>query len=296
MTEKPDARGRAGIYVILVVQSLTAGGTHLIAKVVVEVVDPFTLTLARGLVALVGMSAVLIARGKWFHLRREDWPLILGLSFLVIPVNQFLFLYGMRFTTASNAALLYATTPILVLLFARWFLGERLSRKKVYGVALGFAGVVLVIFERGIDASMQFLFGNLIMCVAVAAWALYTVYGKRLIARYGPIEASSITLFVGTLLYVPIGIVPALSFPLASLTTSNWLEIGYLGFVTSVVAYLLWYFALARIEAAKVALFTNLQPILATVLAVLLLGQGITLPFVLGGVLALGGVVLAQFG
>lgn len=296
MTQKVDARGRAGIYLILVVQSLTAGGTHLIAKVAVEVVDAYTLTLVRCLIALVGMSAVLIVRGKWFQIRRGDWRLVFGLAFLVIPVNQFLFLYGMRFTTPSNAALLYATTPILVLLFAHRFLGERLTRNKIYGVVLGFIGVTVVIFERGVDASMQFVYGNLIMCVAVTAWALYTVYGKRLIAKYGPIEASAATLFVGTLLYLPIGIVPALTFPFESLTTANWLEICYLGFVTSVVAYLLWYFALARVEAAKVALFTNLQPILTTILAVLLLGQGITLPFIVGGSLALGGVVLAQFG
>ena len=296
MTEKIDARGRAGIYLILVVQSLTAGGTHLIAKVVVEVVDASTLTLVRSLLALIGMSVVLIVRGKWFQIRREDWRLVIGLSFLVIPVNPYLFLYGMRFTTPSNAALLYSTTPILVLLFARWFLSERLTRNKVYGVVLGFIGVTLVIFERGVDASLEFVYGNMIMCVAVSAWALYTVYGKRLIAKYGPIEASAVTLFVGTLLFLPVGVVPALTFPFETLTTPNWLEICYLGFITSVVAYLLWYFALARIEAARVALFTNLQPILTTVLAVVLLGHGVTLLFVVGGSLAIGGVVLAQFG
>jgi drug/metabolite transporter (DMT)-like permease len=296
MKENIDPRGRAGVYLILVIQSLTAAGTHLIAKVVVQAVDPFSLTLLRSLIALVGMAVVLLVRGRWFHIRREDWGLVLGLSFLVIPVNQFLFLYGMRFTTPANAALLYSTTPILVLLFSHWFLAERLTRRKIYGVLLGFLGVTVVIFERGVDESVQYVYGNLIMCVAVVAWGLYTVYGKRLIARYGPIEASAATLFVGTLLFLPIGILPALSFPFETLTTANWAQIAYLGLVTSVLAYLLWYSALARIEAGKVALFTNLQPILTTVLAVVLLGQGVTIFFVVGGLLALSGVILAQFG
>jgi drug/metabolite transporter (DMT)-like permease len=296
MTENFDRRGSAGVYLILVIQSLTASGTHLIAKVIVQAVDPFSLTLVRSLIALVGMTIVLLVRGRWFHLRREDWGLVLGLSFLAIPVNQFLFLYGMRFTTPSNAALLYATTPILVLLFSHWFLAEPLTRRKIHGVMLGFLGVTVVIFERGVDASMQFVYGNLIIFVAVNAWGLYTVYGKKLIARYGPIEASAATLFVGTLLFLPFGVLPALSFPFETLTPANWVQIAYLGLVTSVVAYLLWYFALARIEAAKVALFTNLQPILTTVLAVILLGQGITVLFVVGGLLAIGGVILAQFG
>jgi RarD protein len=296
MTEKSSGREDAGIYLLLVVQSLTAAGTHLIAKVVVQAVDAFTLTLLRSLISLAGMTAVLLVRGRWFHIRREDWRLVLGLSFLVIPLNQFLFLYGMRFTTPSNAALLYATTPLFVLLFSRWFLGERLTRRKISGVVLGFLGVIVVIFERGIDTSRQFVYGNLIMCVAVVAWALYTAYGKRLIARYGPVDASAATLFVGTLLFLPIGLVPAVSFPFETLAMVHWLQILYLGLVTSVVAYLLWYFALARTDATKVALFTYLQPVLTTLLAVLLLGQGITAAFVFGGLLALGGVVLAQFG
>jgi len=66
--------------------------------------------------------------------------------------------------------------------------------------------------------------------------------------------------------------------------------------ITSVVAYLLWYYALSRAEAGKVAVFTNLQPLLTTVLAVLLLNQDVTVAFLVGGTVAIGGVVLAQFG
>jgi drug/metabolite transporter (DMT)-like permease len=296
MRESIDRRGDAVVYLVLITHALTASGTHLIAKVVVHTVDPFTLTLVRSLIAVGGMSVVLLARRKWFRLRREDWRLALVLSFLAVPVNQFLFLFGMRFTTPANAALLYSTTPILVLLLSRWSLAEPLTRRKITGVTLGFLGVTVVIFERGVDASMQYVYGNLIIFLAVIAWALYTVYGKRLIARYGPIEASAVTLFGGTLLFLPLGFIPALAFPYETLHASDWAQIFYLGLITSVVAYLLWYFALARIEAAKVALFSNLQPILTTVLALLLLGQGITGLFVAGGLLAIGGVILAQFG
>jgi drug/metabolite transporter (DMT)-like permease len=74
------------------------------------------------------------------------------------------------------------------------------------------------------------------------------------------------------------------------------MQILYLALVTSVLSYLLWYYALGRVEAGKVALFTNLQPILTTALAVLLLGQDVTVPFLLGGAIAITGVVIAQFG
>ena len=97
-------------------------------------------------------------------------------------------------------------------------------------------------------------------------------------------------------MFFPIGIWSSIDFPYSSLTASDWGQILYLAIITSVVSYFLWYFALGRIEAGKAALFSNFQPILTTVLMVMLLGQGITPAFVVGGVIALGGVVLAQFG
>jgi RarD protein len=291
-----DRSPDSSVYLVLLVQSFFASGTHLVAKVAARDVEPFTLTLVRSLIAASAISLLLLIRGRFPRIRREDWPLVLFLAFLAIPLNQFLFLFGIASTTPSNAALLYATTPILVVLFSRWLLGERLTRKKTIGVGLGFLGVAIVILERGVDASSEYVHGNLIIYVAVIAWGLYTVLGKRLITQYGPIDASAITLLTGTLMFLPIGILPALRFDYGSMSGWTWAQILYLGLITSVVAYLLWYYALARVEAGKVALFANLQPILTTVMAVALLGQEITLQFVFGGILAILGVVIAQFG
>lgn len=304
--KKPGAAGRVrrsidhrpvtAVYVVLLVQSLMASGTHIVAKVIVREVDAFTLTLIRSVIAAAAMGLILLVRGGPIRLLQEERKMVLFLSFIAIPVNQFLFLFGMRFTTASNAALLYSTTPILVLVFSRFFLGERLTRAKVLGVILGFVGVMTVIFERGVSASMEYLLGNVLIGFAVMAWGLYTVLGRRLIVRYGAVEASSLTLIIGTLMFIPIGIVPTLHFPFETLTVSSWMAILYLAIITSVLSYFLWYFALGRAEAGKVALFANLQPIMTTILAVVLLGQEVTVAFVVGGVIALAGVVIAQYG
>ena len=291
-----DRSGAPSVYAILMIQSLMASGTHIVAKVIVQSMDAMALTLVRSVVAAVAMGLLLLVRGKWPKIRREDYRLVFFLSLLAIPINQFFFLYGMKYTIPSNAALLYATTPIVVLLFSWWFIGEHLTKRKIAGVIIGFCGVTIVIFERGVSASMEFVFGNLVVFVAVLAWGLYTVYGKRLIAKYGAIEASSLTLILGTILFIPIGLLRAVQFPYELLSVANWLQILYLGVITSVFSYLLWYYALGRIEAGKVALFANFQPLLTTILAVLLLGQSITGAFLIGGTIAIGGVVIAQFG
>lgn len=296
MRRSVDRRGPAAIYLLLLLQQTLSSGTHIVAKIITARMDPFSLTLVRSVISAVIMAGVLVMRGGFPTIAREDRRLVLWLSFLAIPINQFFFLFGMRYTIPSNAALLYATTPILVLLLSRVFLGEHLSRIKIVGVVTGFAGVMIVIFERGVSASMQFLLGNLLIGIAVVAWALYSVFGKMLIARYGAVGASSVTLIIGTIMFLPVGLWSTVTFPFASLTAGNWNEILYLAVITSVVSYFLWYFALGRIEAGKAALFSNLQPILTTIMMVLLLGQGITVAFVVGGTIALVGVAVAQFG
>jgi len=291
-----ESTHEGGVYVVLLFQSLIASGTHIIAKVAVEDIDALTLTFVRSAISSVALFLILLLRRSALMIRREDYSLIFWLSFLAIPLNQFLFLYGMRYTIPSNAALLYATTPVVVLVLSRLFLGEGLTRQRIIGVILGFIGVTIVIFERGISASVSYLFGNIVIFIAVLAWALYTVYGRKLIARYGAVESSCLTLILGTVLFLPFGIYSSVRFPYATLTVSNWLEIGYLSIITSVFSYLLWYYALSRIDASRVALFSNLQPLLTTALAVLILGQNVTAAFVIGGTIAIAGVVLAQFG
>jgi drug/metabolite transporter (DMT)-like permease len=282
------------VYGVLLLQALIASGTHVVANVIVRDMDPVPLTLTRSVIATAGMTVLLLVRGRWPAIRREDYGLVIWLSILAIPLNQFLYLYGMKFTIPANAALLYSTTPIIVLLFARWMLGERLTGKKIAGVTIGIAGVTIVILERGVSASGTYLFGNVVVFIAVLAWALYAVGGKQLIARYGAIEASALTMIGGTIVFLPFGLVSAVNFPFSRLTTADWCEIAYLGIATSVFSYLLWYYALGRIEAGKAAVFSNLQPVLTTVLALVILGQGVTLPFVVGGTLALCGVVIVQ--
>ncbi|HEX9005643.1 MAG TPA: EamA family transporter, partial [Bacteroidota bacterium] len=285
-----DRQGTPGVYTLLLIQQFLSSGTYIVAKAVTGSMDALTLTLVRSLLSAPLMALMLLLRGRPVRIHREDLGLVLFLSLLAIPFNQFFFLYGMHFTIPSNAALLYATTPILVLLLSRIFLKEPLTRAKLLGVGLGFIGVLIVIFERGLDASMQYVAGNLLVGVAVIAWGFYSVFGKRLIARYGAVHASAVTLILGTVFFLPVGAVPMLSFPFASLSAGEWGEIFYLAIVTSVVSYFLWNFALSRIEAGKAALFANLQPVITTLLAVTLLGQEVTPAFVVGGSIALTGV------
>ena len=284
------------VYSVLLFQQLIASGTHIIAKVVVKDIDPVTLTTLRSVIAAVGLIAIAAIRRTKFNFQKEHYKSILFLSFLAIPVNQFLFLLAIKYTTPTNASLLYGTTPAVVLLISLVTGKERVNWVKGLGVVVAFCGIFIIVFERGIDFSSEYAIGNLLLFVAVIAWALYTIQGRILILRYGAFKTSSITMILGTIMFIPIGIVNVADFNFSGLTIGHWGGLFYLAMVTSIFAYFLWYYALGRIAATKVAIFSNLQPIFTTILAFVILGQAISTFFIIGGSIALAGVVLAQFG
>jgi Predicted permease, DMT superfamily len=208
--------------------------------------------------------------------------------------NQLLYMYGIHFTTAANGALLYGATPVIVLVFSRILLGEKITAPKSAGIFMAFFGVSIVIFERGISLSSSHTFGNIIVLIAVIAWGLFTIFGKSMVIKYGTLQTTSIAAFLGGAMLFPFGVFSASRFEFSILNSMDWLGILYLGIGTSVISYLLWYYALRRIEASKLAVFSNGQPIVAALLSVIFLNYTLTSAFLIGGTITVAGVVLTQ--
>ncbi len=284
------------VYLALFIQILVSGGTHIVAKAVVADVDPAIILFLRTIISVSAMTMILYLRGKRLQIARADWGLLLLVGFLGVPINQYLYLYGMKFTTAANGALLYAATPSFVLLLSYFFLGEKITRKKTLGIALAFIGISIVVFEKGVSFSSEYTFGNMMILVAVVAWAFFTILGKKLIVKYGALSTTTGMMVCGTGLFFPFGLYFSVGFPFSELNAGDWIGIIYLSLGTSVLGYLLWYYALSRIETSKVAVFSNGQPIVATILSIAFLDYVITGDFVVGSVLTIVGVILTQLG
>ncbi|MDI6803950.1 MAG: DMT family transporter [Bacteroidota bacterium] len=284
------------VYIILIIQQLIGSGTHIVSKVMVGDVDPVTLTLLRSLIAAVDFLIISFFRKTIFKFDKSDYPMIFFLSFVAIYLNQFVFLSSLKFTTPANASLLYATTPTMVLILSYFFLGEKLTLTKSLGIGIALIGILLVVFERGINLSSEYTLGNLMLIGAVISWSVYTVFGKKLILKYGAFKTSSATMILGSVIFLPLGMFGVVNFDFSHLSTVDVGGILYLGLGTSLLGYGLWYYALGKIDTSKVAIFTNLQPVITTILSVVLLGTTITPIFVIGGVIAICGVILTQFG
>lgn len=285
---------KLNVYFLLIFQQLISGGTHIVAKAVVEDIDAATLTFLRTIVAAGGLYAIVRVRSGPLKIDRADWGQLALLGFLGVALNQFLYLYGLKSSTAANGALLYAATPVFVLLSSRLLFKERMTPKKTLGILLAFVGITIVIFERGVDFSSGYALGNLLILIAVIAWTLFTILGKRMILKYGALRTTSAMMLFGALLFLPIGIVSSAQFPFAHLTVLDWAGVLYLAVGTSILGYLLWYHALSRIEASKVAVFANAQPVFATILSLIFLNYTITPAFVTGSIITILAIYITQ--
>lgn len=281
----------ASVVLVLLLHVLLSAGTFIVAKVAVGQFDPMALAQLRFLIAGAALWALLAAR------RQLAPPGSLGalalLGFIGVTLNQGLFLAGLRHSISSHGALLYASTPIVVLTIALLRGQERASLKRALGVALAFGGVVYLLLGRGLTFDPRWVAGDALIFLAVIAWALYTTRGKELIARHGALPVTAWASWFGLLFFLPIGLPALRAQDWSRVTAAGWGALAYIGLLTSVVSYLLWGWALARTDASRVAVFSNLQPVATALIAWAVFGDPLTLHFVVATLCVLLGVALA---
>jgi drug/metabolite transporter (DMT)-like permease len=281
----------------MLLHSVLSAGTFLAAKRALAELSPFEIALLR--FSLAGAFHAALQRWSGVRIARRDLLALAGLGVLAIPVNQGLFLYGMSLTTPGHGALLYALAPVFVFLIARWRLGERATALKLGGVALAFAGVVVVLAGRGavgLDVAGRGLAGDVLILVAVVAWSVFAVAAKPYAERYGVLASTGVAIAAGSAAYLPLGLALSDLSAFGRASPGAWSSVLYLALLQSVAAYLLYAWALRRSEASRVAIWSNTQPVLAAALAWALHGERVTATFALGGAMVIAGVVLTERG
>ncbi|MFH1050883.1 MAG: EamA family transporter [bacterium] len=284
-------------YILVLIFQLQASGTHIIAKSVTSELAPPLLMLIRSCIAAALYFVwMLFNRKKIIKIEREDWIKVLLLGLLNIPLNQFLFLTAVKLTTAPNVSLAYALTPAFVLILAISFFGEKGNIKKIIGVIIAFFGTGILLFEKGFDFTSDNFWGFIIVLTASFCYALYTIIGRDFSIKYGPLYSMGITMIAGFFLYIPIFLMTGVPLTVSDISTVNWLQILYLGVITSGVGYGLWYIILTMKEASKVAVFNNFQPVFTTIFSIIIFSQVLSIPFAIGGIMIITGVLITQRG
>ena len=195
------------------------------------------------------------------------------LGMLGVTLNQVFFVVGLSRTSVAHAAILIGLTPILVLLLARLRGQEKMTVRKAVGMAIALAGVaVLKWFEPAAGTGATWT-GDFVILLAGLCFALFTVFGKEVTARYSTITMNTYAYMGGALALLPLTLWEAARQPLGQIGAGAWLAAIYMALFPSVIAYLIYYHALAHMTASRVSAFSYLQPVFASVMGVAILGE-----------------------
>jgi len=222
--------------------------------------------------------------------KREDLPRIALAAIFGITIYHLGFTFGETKVSAGAAALIIASGPIWTALLAVFFLGERFNRWGWGGVALAFSGVAAIALGEGGGFRLEPM--ALLIMLASLSTAVYFVIGKKPLRTYSSLEFTSYVIWIGVLpmLYFLPDLVRQMP---AAPASSTWI-IVFLGVFPGALAYFLWSYALARMPASTTASFLYAQPVLATFVAWLWQGVVPGTVTLIGGALALAGVILVQ--
>ena len=209
---------------------------------------------------------------------------------------QLAFMLGLARTTATNSALILSTVPTVVAMFAGALGLERITLRMWVGIAMGTAGVALVIATGGVGFNRETFVGDLLTVLAVLFWAGYTVGLRRVPQNVSPLRVTAITTMAGTPGLVLVGVPSLLQLDLGAVGPNAWLAVGYSSVLSLVVAYLLWNRSVKAIGGTRTAIYMCLTPVVAVFGAWLLLGERPQPLQGVGAVLIVAGVLLTRTG
>jgi drug/metabolite transporter (DMT)-like permease len=269
------------------------GVSFVATKAALAEVGPVTLIFVRFAIG----SLVLLAIVRELP-PRDAWGSLALMGFVGVFIHQMLQSYALTMTSATNTGWLIGVSPIWSAVLSAIVLGERFGFWKILGLAGGFFGVLLVV-TRGDFSPAVFgrpsTTGDLLILLSTVNWAVYSILGHKTIRRVGPRRATSGSMLFGTAMLAPFFVAQRGWRQIPNLTVTGWSALLFLAIACSALGYLFWYGALERIEVSRVAALLYAEPLVTFVAAALLLGERVSSVVVLGGVLVLASVLIAQY-
>ena len=278
------------LYSLVFLMVLCWSGNYVAAKIVFREI-PAMLAMA----LRTSVSAILMAGIYWRRPRGEEsiWTrremgilIVLGLFGMVM--NQFFWTLGVAKTTVVHSSMIMATTPIWVLLMAALMGLEPITFPKLGGMAIAMTGVAMLQVRPKPSANAPTLRGDFLVLLCALALAGMTAFGKRYRPRSGGIAINAVGYTLGAFLLLPSFWFSSRGFDFGKVTAGAWAGVVYMGAISSVTGYLIYYYALARMSASRMAAFQYLQPVFASLMAVVMLGEELT-----GAAIAAGGIIFA---
>lgn len=286
------ARLWASPYLLLTLVALFWAGNAVVGRAARDLVPPFTLALARWSGAL-----LLLAPFAWRTVLADaaqlkaHWRIVLLLGLLGVAAFNALLYSGLHYTTATNSLLIQAAIPPLIAAFAFALFRDLTNRLQIAAIALSMTGVVIVVCQGNPNVLLHLKIGlgDVLILIAAAAWALYTVLLRKRPAVH-PLSFLACTFALAVAAMAPLAVLEAVQGRTVIWGAPTLGAMAYVAVFPSLVAYLLYTRGVDLIGPARAGQFVNLLPLFGAVLSVLLLGEALHGYHLLGGLFIVGGI------
>jgi drug/metabolite transporter (DMT)-like permease len=258
---------------------------------------PLSFNGLRFLMASTLMAIVAFGSGQGMKLDRGDGWRLFGLGLLANTLYQSLFILGVAHTKAGNAALILATTPIFTAVISRIRRQEYFTGRGIAGLFLAFGGIVLIILTGRSEVSVgETLKGDCLLVASTLCWSLYTVGSKRLIHRYGSMKATAFMMITGTPLLLLVCAPSLLRQDWSRVRPLAWAGLIYSAVFAIALAYIIWNHGVRKIGSTRTAIYSNIIPIVAMLVAWATLGEAPTPEQIAGAIIIFVGLYLVRRG
>ena len=275
------------------------GGTFIAGRVLALAMPPALGALLRYVVASVALlAASRLIEGRLPRLTGRQLAATLALGATGVCAYNLLFLGALARLPASRTSLIVALNPAVTIAAAAWLFGERMTPLRWSGVAMALVGVWIVVARGAPLAVLRGAVGagEVMMFGAVCAWAAYTLIGRSILRGLSPLAATTFASLFGTAMLAVVAAPDLTSLQPAALTGKALLAIAYLGVLGTGVAFVWYYRAVQVLGPSRTVIFNNLVPLFGASFGVLLLGEPLAPGMLVGGAIALTGVMMVTRG
>lgn len=287
----PITRDQTGVLAAVVSSAIggIAGGA---TRFVVHATDPVTLGVFRfGTGFLILLPVALYMKSQWP--KGRDWVAVAALGILFFFAFSVLFNLAYTYTTAARGALTLSTMPLMTMLVGAALGIETLTVRKTAGVLIAMTGVLFALAFGLSNAPAGAWRGELVMFAATFCMSLYNVWSRPFIARSDPLAFLTAGMGAAALCLLVWALAIHGFDAAAQFGTPQWLAIAYLGIIGSAGAFILWVFALSRTSPTKTAVTITVNPVFASIVGAVAIGEGIGLNLVIGLAAVAAGIWLA---
>lgn len=287
-------------YLALILAHLIWGANFVVAKVTLQEFPLHSLAFLRFALASLLLAPFFLAETKKVKIKLKDLPVLVLIGICIISLNITFFFAGIERTTAINASILTLVIPISSVIIGWWFLKEKIFVINLLGIAMGLLGALLIIGLHKIilgNFSTEELLGNLFIIIASIIWVFGAMLSRKMLKIYPSMIVTAVAFLVGMLTFLPPAVFEYLKDPgwPTQVSMLGLLGLLYMTMLSSISAYFLFEWGLAKTSLISADLFQYIEPFIAAILAVLILGERVSFSFIIGAALIALGVYWGTF-